>query len=206
MPESGATREPTHRPSSGAPVQMLSVTTPIAATSAMRSERERYGLVRRSAHLRALATSLPASATHCEYFSRFVVVAAEPEPTAAGAARAAAARAAEAAEAEPAELREQLVERLGVGGLGDLLVLVEVGDREVELDVGRAGLPGALGCDDAERDDHPAQDRVLLAGVDLDARVLDRVDDLLLLRVGELRRELVGALDAELARLLSAPG
>ena len=31
IPDSGATRDPTHSPSSGAPVQMLSVTTPIAA-------------------------------------------------------------------------------------------------------------------------------------------------------------------------------
>ena len=40
MPDAGATFEPTHRPSSGAPVQMLSVTTAMAATSAMRLVRE----------------------------------------------------------------------------------------------------------------------------------------------------------------------
>ena len=39
IPDSGATREPTHSPSSGAPVQMLSVTTPIAATIATRCSR-----------------------------------------------------------------------------------------------------------------------------------------------------------------------
>src|SRR5207237_2449483 len=43
-----------------------------------------YGLVSRSAHLRAFAVSLPASLTHLEYFSRFLLFAApepaEPEP------------------------------------------------------------------------------------------------------------------------------
>src|SRR5215218_9335620 len=83
IPESGATRDPAHRPSSGAPVQMLSVTTAIAATRATRLSRtftvrslsaaEAYGEVSRSAHLRALAVSLPASLTHLEYFSRFLL-------------------------------------------------------------------------------------------------------------------------------------
>src|SRR5215210_5394182 len=91
IPDSGATREPTHRPSRGAPVQMLSVTTPIAATSATRCSRTftvgslprcAYGFVSSSAHLRALVVSLPASLTHFEYFSRsaFFVAPEDPEP------------------------------------------------------------------------------------------------------------------------------
>src|SRR5215210_697020 len=89
IPESGATREPTQRPRSGAPVQILSVTTAIAVTSATRSSRTftvrslsprgAYGLVRRSAHFRALAASLPAWLTHLEYFSRLALFD-EPEP------------------------------------------------------------------------------------------------------------------------------
>ena len=43
IPESGATREPTQRPSSGAPVQMLSVTMPIAATIPTRCSRAFMG-------------------------------------------------------------------------------------------------------------------------------------------------------------------
>ena len=50
--------------------------------------------------------------------------------------------------------------------------------------------------------DHAAQDRVVLAGVDLDLRVLDGVDDLLLLLGGQLRGQALRALDAELAGLL----
>jgi hypothetical protein len=61
-----------------------------------------------------LATSLPASVTHFEYFSSFWLLAPllplvpPVEPPAP-----------RPAEAEPAELGEQLVERLGAGGRGD---------------------------------------------------------------------------------------
>src|SRR5688572_25626522 len=53
------------------------------------------------------------------------------------------ARAGRAADAETAELPEQLAERLGVRRLGDVLVLVEVRDRDVERD-GAAGAAGAV--------------------------------------------------------------
>ena len=82
----------------------------------------------RSAHLRAFATSEPASVRHSEYFSRSAEPPRRPSPTTIR--RRSPLEPPSAAEA--AELAEQLVERLGVRGLGDLLVLVEVGDREVE--------------------------------------------------------------------------
>src|SRR3954447_25159870 len=85
MPESGATREPTHSPSSGAPVQMFSVATPIAATIPTRWRRALTGASlaqgeSRAAHLRAFVVPAPPSLTHLEYFSSFLLFAAEPEP------------------------------------------------------------------------------------------------------------------------------
>ena len=103
------------------------------------------------------------------------------------------------AEAEAAELTEQVAERLRVGRLGDLLVLVEVGDRDVERDVPLVLLAVVL---DAEVHDHPAQDLVVLAGVDLHARVLDRLGHLPLLLLGQLLRHLAGAAEAERGCLL----
>src|SRR4051794_40467850 len=88
----------------------------------------------------------------------------------------AAERAAQAAEAP--ELRQQLVERLRVRRLGEVLALVEVEQLQVEREVDLA--PAALRVRRLERDEHAAQDRVVLAGVDLDLDVLERLLDLLL--------------------------
>src|SRR4051812_40029725 len=220
MPESGATREPTHSPSSGAPVQMLRVTTPMAATSPTRWSRtftarslppsppspgagvSRPGLRARQ-QVGALARLRGVVARVVDALGVLLEVLVVRRAARAGARGARARRAAEAAEPETTEPGGQLVERLGVRGLGDALVLVEVGDREVELEVGgAAGARGrALGGDDAERHHHPAQDPVVLARVDLDARVLDRVGDLLLLLCRQLGRQLARALDAQVARL-----
>src|SRR4051794_21772698 len=100
------------------------------------------------------------------------------------------------AETEPAELAEQLVERLRARRRRDRLVLVDVRELEVEVHVGL--LPGRVG---GQRDHHAAQDAVVLARVDLHRQLLDRVLRLLLLLGRELRRQVVGALDAERARL-----
>ena len=66
----------------------------------------------------------------------------------------------------------------------DLLVLTELGQRQVEVDAGLAAGPGRVL--DVERERHAAQDRVVLARLDLDRGGLDGVLDLLDLLVGEL--------------------
>src|SRR3954466_7943126 len=222
MPESGATREPTHSPSSGAPVQMLRGTTPMAATSPTRWSRpfaagslppsppspgagvSRPGLrARQQVGALARLRGVVARVVDALGVLLEVLVVRRAARAGAGAGAAGAGRAAEAAEPETAELGGELVARLGVRGLGDALVLVEVGDGEVELEVGGAAgaRRRALGGDDAHRHHHPAQDPVVLARVDLDARVLDGVFDLLLLLCREPRRQLSPGLDAEVARL-----
>src|SRR4051794_16738512 len=119
-------------------------------------------------------------------------------PARAGGARPGpAARPAERAEpaqpdAERSKLPGQFVERPCVARGRDLLVLVDAGERQVQLQAARALRRGR-----ADVDAEPAQDAVVLAGVELDLRLLDGLLGLAALRGRELVGQLVGALEPE---------
>ena len=210
IPDSGATREPTHSPSSGAPVQMLSVTTPIAATIPTRCSRAftaRTSLSARALEQVGALARLGGVAAGVGHALRVLL---EVRVVRAGARRSptsrsptSRSRAAQAAETP----RPPSCEVSSSNGLG--LAGSEISWSSLRSEIEKSSLKSAeplgelepFGRDDAERHDHPAQDRVVLAGVDLHLRVLDGVGDLLALRRRELRGQGLRALDAEVAGL-----
>src|SRR5690349_9064720 len=113
---------------------------------------------------------------------------ARPRPAARAAERAEAAR----ADAERAKRRDQLAERPRVARRRDLLVLVDAGEREVQLQA----TPALRRCR-ADVDVEPAQDAVVLAGVELDLGVLDGLLGLAALGGRDLVGQLVSALEPE---------
>src|SRR3989440_11251011 len=120
-------------------------------------------------------------------------------------ARGAAAGAEGPERSQPAERAGEIGERLGVGGSAYRLRLVEVRDLDVEVDLAALEAVGALllggGHLELQLDRQPADDLVVLAGVDVERRVLDRVLDRLLLLGGEGGGQATGLGDAELAGL-----